>query len=63
VALNICVDSLSMSNIDAVLEGVRADIVEIKAKAHKNEDTEVLNWLTTVDYGPQQSDYIRRRQA
>jgi len=27
------------------------------------EDIEILNWLTRVDYGPQQSDYIRRRQA
>ena len=55
-----------MSNIDAVLDGiseVRVDVAEMKAKVHKNEDTEVLNWLTIVDYGPQQSDFISRRQA
>jgi Cdc6-like AAA superfamily ATPase len=26
------------------------------------EDIKVLNWLTPVDYGSQQTDYIRRRQ-
>ncbi|RYP68408.1 hypothetical protein DL771_006672 [Monosporascus sp. 5C6A] len=35
---------------------------------HKNkewqgkEDVEVLDWITPVDYGPQQSDFLRRRQ-
>ena len=28
----------------------------------KTEDKEILNWLTPVDYGPDQSDYIDRRQ-
>ena len=28
----------------------------------KAEDKEILNWLTPVDYGPQQSDYISRQQ-
>jgi len=26
----------------------------------KNEDLEILNWLTPIDYGPQQSDFLRR---
>jgi Cdc6-like AAA superfamily ATPase len=26
-------------------------------------DPEILNWLTPIDYGPQQSDYITRRQV
>ena len=28
----------------------------------RNEDLEILNWLTPIDYGPQQSDFIQRRQ-
>ena len=34
----------------------------MKHKLDKKEDIEVLDWLTPVDYGPQQTDYIRRRQ-
>jgi hypothetical protein len=29
----------------------------------RKEDLEILNWITLIDYGPQQTDYIRRRQA
>jgi len=32
-------------------------------KIEKDEDIRILHWLTPVDYGPQQSDYISRRQA
>jgi hypothetical protein len=35
----------------------------MRSKLDRNEDLEILNWLTPIDYGPQQSDYIRRRQA
>jgi Cdc6-like AAA superfamily ATPase len=31
-------------------------------KLDKQEDIEVLNWLTSIDYGPQQRDSIGRRQ-
>jgi hypothetical protein len=34
----------------------------VRSKLDRDEDIEALNWLTPVDYGPQQSDYIRRRQ-
>lgn len=29
---------------------------------HGKEDREILDWPTPVDYGPQHSDYLRRRQ-
>jgi hypothetical protein len=32
------------------------------SKLDRNEDLEILKWLTPTDYGPQQSDYIRRRE-
>jgi Cdc6-like AAA superfamily ATPase len=35
----------------------------VASKLNRNEDVEILNWLTDIDYGPQQTDYIRRRQA
>lgn len=34
----------------------------MSSRLTEKEDFEVLDWLTLVDYGPQQSDYIRRRQ-
>ena len=34
----------------------------IEHKLHRKEDIEILNWLTDIDYGPQQSDYLQRRE-
>src|SRR5947209_377555 len=42
---------------------VHDDIGTIRFKLVRKEDTEVLNWLTPVEYGTQQSDFLRRRQA
>lgn len=52
--------------IIAVLNAVSttgANVAQMKSKLDRDEDIEILNWLTLVDYSPQQSDYIRRRQA
>ncbi|KAF3209746.1 hypothetical protein TWF679_007284 [Orbilia oligospora] len=35
----------------------------IKSSLQGKEDLAILNWLTEIDYGPQQSDYRSRRQA
>src|SRR6266576_6486056 len=34
----------------------------MKSKLDRDKDLEILNWLTPIDYSPQQSDYIMRRQ-
>jgi hypothetical protein len=39
-----------------------AHVETIRNKLNKDKDMKVLDWLTLVDYGPQQTDYIRRRQ-
>ncbi|KAI9773772.1 MAG: hypothetical protein M1839_002005 [Geoglossum umbratile] len=44
------------------MSGIEANVETVKSKLDRNEDLEILNWLTPIDYGPQQSDYIRRRQ-
>ena len=37
-------------------------IHQVKQRQDDKEHREILDWLTPVDYGPQQSDYIKRRQ-
>jgi hypothetical protein len=39
-----------------------AHIETIRYKLNNNKDLKILDWLTRIDYGPQQTDYIRRRQ-
>jgi hypothetical protein len=34
----------------------------MRFKLNNDEDIKVLDWLTPVNYGPQQSDFINRRQ-
>jgi hypothetical protein len=33
------------------------------SKLDRKEDLEILQWITTSEYGSQQSDSLRRRQA
>jgi hypothetical protein len=34
----------------------------VRSKLDRKEDLEILNWLTPIDYGPQHSDFLKRRQ-
>ncbi|KAF5542400.1 ankyrin repeat [Fusarium napiforme] len=46
---------------DTVLQS-DAKIQEMKRKMDRKEDLEILEWLTPVNYGPQQSDNFSQRQ-
>jgi len=35
----------------------------VRSKLDRTEDLDILNWLTEIDYGSQQSDFFGRRQA
>jgi hypothetical protein len=51
--------------MNAVLDTVSrtgANVETMRSKLDRNEDLEVLSWLTPIDYGPLQSDFIKRRQ-
>jgi len=51
--------------IHAVLDTVcivGANVAQMKSKLDRDKDLEILNWLAPIDYSPQQSDYIIRRQ-
>ena len=41
---------------------VHDNIESIRSKLNSKEDLEILDWLTQINYGPQQSDFINRRQ-
>jgi len=50
---------------DIVLETVSTTgktVAQIKSKLDRDEEIKILNWLTQVDYTPQQNDYFKRRQ-
>src|ERR1700733_2712272 len=41
---------------------VQQGVNELLRGQHDQEHDTILNWLTRIDYAPQQNDYIRRRQ-
>ncbi|KAK6501952.1 hypothetical protein TWF481_009770 [Arthrobotrys musiformis] len=52
-----------ISGVLGSLSKTEADVKTIRSNLEKKEDIEILNWLTDIDYGPQQTDYINRRQV
>src|SRR6202034_3115190 len=45
-----------------ISETAEKDIRFMKVRQGDQDRQEILDWLTPVDYGPQQSDYLKRRQ-
>ncbi|KAI1774165.1 purine and uridine phosphorylase [Hypoxylon cercidicola] len=41
---------------------IKGEVVQVRSRLRRQEDLEVLEWLTPIDYGLQQTDYLRRRQ-
>lgn len=57
---------MKMLNTCAVLEAtsaIKESIILMKSKLDTDGDIAILNWLTQIEYGPQQSDYLSIRQA
>jgi hypothetical protein len=44
------------------MTGVQEGVHELLRGQHDQEHDTILNWLTRINYAPQQNDYIRRRQ-
>lgn len=41
----------------------RDNVTAVKSKLQRKEDIDITEWLTSVDYGHQQSEFIRKRQG
>jgi Cdc6-like AAA superfamily ATPase len=57
--------TLRASDDITVLDTVSSTAVNVQAvrsKLDRKEDIDIIDWLTPIDYGPQQSDFLRRRQ-
>ncbi|RYP64225.1 hypothetical protein DL770_009235 [Monosporascus sp. CRB-9-2] len=48
--------------IREIVSRTEANVETVKSKLDTKEDFEILNWLTPIDYGPQHSDFFKRRQ-
>ncbi|KAL6900373.1 hypothetical protein GGI43DRAFT_422907 [Trichoderma evansii] len=44
------------------VQPIHDDVTHIRSKLDGKDNTEILDWLTRTDYGPQQSDNLNRRQ-
>ncbi|KAH6603497.1 ankyrin repeat [Trichoderma cornu-damae] len=55
-------DILSQESVLDSVSATGVSVSQIKANLDKKEDLEVLDWITKVEYGPQHSDLLRRRQ-
>ncbi|KAH6970659.1 hypothetical protein BKA56DRAFT_496253, partial [Ilyonectria sp. MPI-CAGE-AT-0026] len=55
-------DVLSKGYKHLIIYAVEVNVAKIKSKLDRDEEIRILNWLTQVDYGPQQTDFINRRQ-
>jgi Cdc6-like AAA superfamily ATPase len=51
-----------ITTVHDVVTSLKKDSETIMSKLDSKEDIDILNWLTPIDYGPQQSDFIERRQ-
>ncbi|KAI1455233.1 ankyrin repeat protein [Annulohypoxylon moriforme] len=45
-----------------MLHNIKTNIENIESKLEKKEDLAILDWLSSIDFAPQQSDFINRRQ-
>ncbi|KAF3076556.1 Ankyrin repeat, PH and SEC7 domain containing protein secG [Trichoderma lentiforme] len=44
------------------VSSTKADVSYIKSNLDNDEDLRILEWVTSIDYGSQQSDFLRRRE-
>ncbi|KAH7113480.1 hypothetical protein B0J13DRAFT_533856 [Dactylonectria estremocensis] len=53
----------AVAKIADVLSGIKDGVGKILRRQRDQDHDTILEWLTPIDYAPQQSDFINRRQA
>ncbi|KAI3326496.1 hypothetical protein HD806DRAFT_551522 [Xylariaceae sp. AK1471] len=56
------IDKERTLTVSGTVSAIKENIAHTRYYLDKKEDIEILNWLIPTDYGPQQTDYLRRRQ-
>lgn len=56
------IEFLTIHEVQHALSTTGANVAQMKSKLDKDEDIKVLNWLTPIDYAPQQKRFIGMRQ-
>ncbi|KAJ6439216.1 putative ankyrin repeat protein [Purpureocillium lavendulum] len=52
----------SWTKVESRLAGIENGLSDIRLHQHSQAVEEILEWLSPVDYGAQQSDYLKRRE-
>ncbi len=53
---------LTLGVVRDTVSAIQENTAHTQAQLDRKEDVEIVDWLTPIDYGPQQSDYLHRRQ-
>ncbi|KAJ5641380.1 hypothetical protein N7490_005380 [Penicillium lividum] len=51
-----------LGDVNETVQRTDNNVRTMRYKLDRREDLEILNWLTEIDYGPQHSDFLKRRQ-
>ncbi|PNP74430.1 hypothetical protein FNYG_12479 [Fusarium nygamai] len=51
-----------LNDVRSLVSETRKDVVEMKASQSRKDDIKILDWLTTIDYGLQQSEFQKVQQ-
>ncbi|KAF4447230.1 hypothetical protein F53441_9217 [Fusarium austroafricanum] len=52
-----------IQDVHSLVSETREDVSRIRSKQIRDDNIRILDWLTTLDYGPQQSQHRRIRQS
>jgi ankyrin repeat protein/nucleoside phosphorylase len=53
---------IDMNLVLEVVSQSGANVQKIRSHLEQKQELEIVNWITPINYGPQQSDFLRRRQ-